>query len=511
MRLSTATVNHFNQTAPASAASSSVSGKVSFPKYDRSQLTGGILHVGVGNFHRSHQAAYVDALLNTDFEHNKTWGIIGAGILSFDAAKREILEPQNWLQTVVEKDATHDTPHVIGSMIDFLPVDYKGKKHKELKAALMSPNIKIVSLTVTEGGYFLNDGKFDPLHPQIRFDIENPDQPETIFGMMVQALKQRRATGMAPFTVLSCDNVPHNGSIIRSVVVGLASEMDAELGQWIDKTIAFPNSMVDRITPGTTDYQRTWVKEHYDFEDAAPIFCEPFRQWVLEDVFPQGRPTLEQLEGVKFVTDVAPYENMKIRILNGGHASLCYPSALLGVQYVHEAMEHPTIGPFLNALERNEIIPTVPPVPDTVLTEYWELIAKRFENPTLQDTIGRNCYDGANRQPKFIVPVATDGVKAGRPVDGLALVSAMWCRYCQGTTEAGETIAPNDPQWDRLQALAKQAATEDPQLWLTGLKEVYGSIAHNPSFVQAFSKAMQTIQKDGVESAMQQYTASKTA
>ena len=205
---------------------------------------------------------------------------------------------------------------------------------------------------------------------------------------------------------MSCHNVPHNGDVVRSVVVGLADLTDSELAKWIAENVEFPNSMVDRITPATSDDELKFLKDNFDgLEDVAPVFCEPFRQWVLEDRFCSGHPPLEK-KGVEFVPDVTPYETMKIRILNGGHASLCYPSALLGVDYVHESMEHPVIGPFLDCLERNEIIPTVPPVPDTNLEEYWEIIQERFANPTIMDTIRPNCSDGFSHQPMFIVPVA---------------------------------------------------------------------------------------------------------
>jgi mannitol 2-dehydrogenase len=260
--------------------------------------------------------------------------------------------------------------------------------------------------------------------------------------------------------------------------------------------------MVDRITPATSERERAHVRDTYGHECASPVFCEPYRQWVLEDNFPQGRPALERV-GVQFVPDVAPYEKMKIRILNGGHASLCYPAALLGVKYVHEAMEHPVIASFLNALERTEIIPTVPSVPETSLTEYWKLIAKRFSNPTINDTILRICFDGSSRQPKFIIPVAADGLKEGRNVDGLALVSAMWCRYCQGKTEAGEIIEPNDPEWNRLHETALKAV-EDPSYWLD-MTDIYGELGQNPKFLESFSTALHTISREGVEAAMQKY------
>ena len=474
--------------------------KVSVPTYDRSKVKPGILHIGLGNFHRAHMAAYIDDLIeNSQDESDLDWGIVGAGVLHFDQAKRDLLEPQDWLQTLVVRDADTTTARILGSMIDFLEVSPEA-----IQKSLEGDSIKIVSLTVTEGGYFLNDGKFDAENSQIKQDIETPNDPKTVFGIIVKALKQRKEAGKTPFTVMSCDNIPHNGDVAKSAVLGLASHIDADLGKWIEANVGFPNAMVDRITPATTDEQRDFVKSEYGLTDASPVFCEPFRQWVLEDDFPAGRPKLEVLENVKFVPSVKPYEFMKIRILNGGHASLCYPSALLGLNYVDDAMEHPTIGPFLDALERNEIIPTVPPVPDTSLTEYWKIIGHRFTNPTLKDTIGRNCYDGASRQPKFIVPVVQDNLEAGRSVDGLAIVSALWCRYCQGKTESGETIAANDPQWDRLQALAL-SAKDDPSLWLNGLKEVYGKTAANPTFQESFAKAMKSIESDGVDGAMKKY------
>lgn len=473
---------------------------VAIPTYDRQLIEPGILHVGVGNFHRAHMAAYIDDLLREDFESAKEWGIVGAGILHFDQAKRDLLEPQQWLQTVVEHDAETVNPRILGCMTDFLPIDTKA-----IEKALENPSIKIVSLTVTEGGYFLNDGKFDLANLQIQHDIANRDDPKTIFGLICKAARFRKANSMPLFTTMSCDNIPHNGNVVRSVVIGLAKAQDAAFAEWLGENMAFPNSMVDRITPATTKAQQEFIQEKFGYHEACPVFCEPFRQWVLEDSFSCGRPKLDMLENVKFVPDVTPYEFMKIRILNGGHASLCYPSALLELEHVHNAMEHPTIAAFLDALEHREIIPTVPPVPDTVLTEYWDTIAKRFSNPTLNDTIGRNCYDGLSRQPKFIVPAVKDNIQAGRKVDGMALVSALWCRYCQGKTESGREIPSNDPQWDRLQALALRAK-ETPRVWVDELAEVYGS---EPSavFVDAFEQALERVQKEGVEAAMKHYVA----
>ena len=474
------------------------------PKYDRTQIQAGILHIGVGNFHRAHMATYMDDLMNDDFDSHREWGIVGAGILSFDADKRKVLESQDWLQTLVQRDANSSQARIIGSMTNFLPVDFELRQHVALQETMEQPSIKIVSMTVTEGGYYLHNGNFDPQNPDMEYDIQNPDNPTTLFGMIVKAIDRRRKVGIPPFCVMSCDNIPHNGNVVRSVVVGLANHIDKELAKWIDENVAFPNSMVDRITPSTTAAHSEYIKNEYGYEDASAIFCEPFRQWILEDKFPHGRPKLENLEGFKFVSDVGPYEHMKIRILNGGHASLCYPAALLGVKYVHEAMAHPVIAPFLDALEGNEIIPTVGPVPDTDLQDYWQLIAKRFSNPTIQDSVGRVCFGGSSNQPKFIVPVVRDALQTGSTkIEGLALVSAMWCRYCQGQTESGEIISPNDPQWDRLRSVAKHAM-KDPSAWLR-MSDVYGEVGEDPVFVKAFTNALKTIESKGVKEAMTEY------
>ena len=430
------------------------------------------------------------------------WGIVGCSL--FDSRKRDALEPQGWLQTLVSRSDISTKAQVLGSMIDFLPHD---EKRTNLLDTLTDPDIKIVSLTVTEGGYFLKDEKFDATNPQIQQDIANFDEPTTSFGVIAKALDKRRQAGTSPFTVMCCDNLPHNGDVTRSVVVGLASKVDADLGKWIDENVAFPNSMVDRITPQTTSDKIDFVKDVYGIDDKMPVFCEPFVEWIMEDNFCNGRPPLEKANGVSFVPDVGPYELKKIRILNGGHASLCYPSALLGLEYVHDSMRHPTVGPFLDALEKHEIIPTVPPVPDRDLLQYWKLIGRRFSNPTIEDTIDRKCYDRASRQPKFIVPVVADNLKLGRDVSGLALVSAMWCRYCQGKREDGSEIEANDPQWDRLHALAKEAA-KDPPKWLA-MEDVYGDLGKEPAFVDAFSDWLNRLEKKGVVAAMKRYTQSK--
>jgi len=471
---------------------------VAVPNYRSADLTAGVLHFGVGNFHRAHQAVYLDDLFNSGLDHD--WGIVGAGVRAPDVVLREKLAEQDWLTTVVEQEAGSSHARVIGSMIDFvMPGDIAATLD-----ALTRPEIRIVSLTITEGGYYISPAtqRFDAAHPDIVADAANIDAPKTVFGLIVAGLKRRRAAGLAPFTVMSCDNIPGNGHVAENAVAGLAELADPELAAWIRAHVAFPNSMVDRITPATSDRERQMLRDQFGVEDNWPVFCEAFRQWVVEDKFPAGRPALEKVD-VTFTDDVAPYELMKIRILNGGHAAIAYPAALLDIHFVHEAMEDAQIRAFLEKLTKDEIIPTVPPPPNVVLEDYRELIARRFANPKIGDTVSRLCLDGSNRQPKFILPTVTDRIASGESFAGLALVSALWCRYCQGETESGREIAPNDPSWDRLRAHAKRAK-DDPKAYLE-MGDIFGALAADPRYVSAFSSALSSLYTRGVRATLDAY------
>jgi mannitol 2-dehydrogenase len=480
------------------AALAQLPADVAAPSYQRSHLSAGVMHFGVGNFHRAHQAVYLDDLFATGRDHD--WAIVGAGVRDADAAVREKLEAQDWLTTVVAQEAQSADARVTGPMIDFVrPFDVAANLDM-----LARPNIRIVSLTVTEGGYYISPAtqKFDLNHPDIVADARRIDAPTTVFGLIVAGLKRRRAAGVAPFTVMSCDNIPGNGHVCENAVAGLAELTDPELAQWIRRNVAFPNSMVDRITPATTDRERAILRDQYGLEDNWPVFCEEFRQWVVEDKFPAGRPALETV-GVTFTADVAPYELMKIRILNGGHAAIAYPAGLLGIHFVHEAMEDAQIGAFLEALTKREIMPAVPPPPGVDLEGYRALIAQRFANPKIGDTITRLCFDGSNRQPKFILPTVRDRLKTGASIKGLALVSALWCRYCAGETESNEAIAPNDPSWERIQAAAK-AARGNPPAFLA-MRDIFGELADNPAYVEAFSAALSALRARGVRQTLADY------
>jgi mannitol 2-dehydrogenase len=470
------------------------------PRYDRSKLEAGIVHFGIGNFHRAHQAVYLDELFNAGRDHD--WAIVGAGVLPSDAAGRARLADQDYLTTVVEQDAGHMAARVTGAMIDYVtPGDAAAILEK-----LAEPAIRIVSLTITEGGYYIDpaSGKFNPKHPDMVADARNIAAPKTVFGLIIAGLIQRRDNGTPPFTIMSCDNIPHNGHVTRDAVAGLAALVDPALGDWVENNVAFPNGMVDRITPATTDRERQVAREKFGVEDGWPVFCEPFKQWVLEDNFPSGRPAFETV-GVEFVGDVSPFELMKIRILNGGHAVIAYPAGLLDIHFVHEAMEDELVRGFLAKIEREEIVPTVPPVPGIVLEDYVRLIDKRFSNPKIADTIRRLCLDGSNRQPKFIIPTIADRLKAGAGTTGLALESALWCRYCSGTTDSGAEIAPNDPNWDRMQATSK-AAKANPAAWLA-MSDIYGSVGTSKPFADAFAHSLKTLWEIGTRQTLTRYLA----
>ncbi len=470
---------------------------VSQPGYDRSKLKGGIVHIGLGNFHRAHQAIYLDRLFETGEGHD--WAIIGAGLKPHDTAVRKDLMDQDWVTTIVELDPKGLNARACGSMIDYVDTNPDA-----VIAAMADPAIRIVSLTITEGGYYVDatTGGFDVGHPEIQYDIANPDDPQTVFGCIIEALRIRRDRGTAPFTVMSCDNLPENGHVAKATVVGLAKAQSAQTGEWVANNVAFPNGMVDCITPATSDRERNLVRSQFGIEDKRPVVCEPFRQWVLEDKFPSGRPALENV-GVEFVKDVAPYELMKLRILNGGHAAIAYPAGLLGVQFVHEAMAHPLISGFLRKLVIDEVIPTVPSIPGVDFNRYFESVVERFSNEAIGDTIPRLCLDGSNRQPKFILPALQDRLSAGLPVEGLALEVALWCRYCAGTAQNGDEIFVDDENAQVLQSNALKAKT-DPTAFLS-MKNIFGDLSENKTAVEEFSNALGTIWDQGVESALENY------
>jgi len=471
--------------------------EVARPVYNRDELSAGIIHVGVGNFHRAHQNIYLHQLFQMGLDRD--WAILGAGVTKYDDAMRNKLASQDWLTTVVELEPEQLSATVTGVMIDYLEIDPQA-----IINAMARPEIRIVSLTVTEGGYFVDaqTGGFDHSHPDIIADAKNPESPNTVFGILIAALKLRKESSTQPFTIMTCDNLPENGHVAKQAVLGLAKKLDTALHDWISENVAFPNSMVDCITPATTEREINIVKNEFGINDSAPVVSEPFHQWVLEDNFTNGRPALEKV-GVEFVNDVAPYELMKLRILNGGHASIAYLAALLDIYYVHDAMNNSIVAGYLEKLEHEEIIPTLQKTPGVSFEQYYDTVVKRFSNEAVGDTIPRLCFDGLNRQPKFILPVIDARLKKKQSIDGLALECALWCRYCYGTTDSGANIPANDNQWEHLNSLALQAKGE-PAKWLEQ-GDVYGTLSEDEVFIQAFTKALNCLWSKGTEAAVAQY------
>jgi mannitol 2-dehydrogenase len=471
---------------------------IQVPSYSRSALTPGIVHFGVGNFHRAHLAVYLDDLFNQGMNHD--WAIIGAGILPHDEIIRQKLLAQDYLTTVVEQEAESSKVRVTGAMIDFIPPSDR----RCLISTLTDSRIRLVSLTITEGGYMIDPatGRFDPGHPALVRDAANPNEPTSVFGLILAGLSRRRDMGVKPFTVMSCDNVPHNGSVTRNALVGLARLYSGELAEWVQENVAFPNAMVDRITPATSERERDLARDILGKEDSWPVFCEGFRQWVIEDDFTMGRPAFERA-GATFVSDVTPWENMKIRILNGGHAVIAYPAGLMDIHFVHEAMANKLVSAFLEKVEQEEIIPVVPSVPGTNLQDYFSLVKNRFANPKIGDTVRRLCLDGSNRQPKFIVPSIADRLATGKPIKGLAMESALWCRYCFGVSDSGIEIPDNDPAWAKLQETARRARNY-PLAWLE-MPDIYGSSGNHQEMRHEFAGALGSLWSRGTVQTLKNY------
>ncbi len=471
------------------------------PVYDRAALTPGILHIGLGNFHRAHQAWYLHRLFQRG--RNSDWAIIGAGVRANDAIQREKLLRQDCLSTLIELDPAGRSAEVSGAMIDYAPV---AEGNVALIRRMVDPAIRIVSLTVTEGGYYVDPptNGFDAAHPDIRHDIAYPDRPRTAFGAMVAALRFRRDRRIGPFTGQSCDNLVGNGALLRQTVVSLARASDPDLAEWIDENCSFPNSMVDCIVPATGPNELALARS-FGIDDAVPVTHENFRQWVIEDDFCSGRPDWERV-GATFSDRVHDYEAMKIRILNAGHQIIANAGELLSIETIAECMARPPVAALFRKVQREEIVPHVRTVPDLTPDEYVDLIARRFSNPAIGDTTRRVAFDGSSRHAGFVLPSLRDGLETGAPVEGLALVEALWARMCEGRREDGSIIEPNDPQWDRLSAVAK-AARNNPRAWLEQ-RQIYGDLVEAPRFAAAFERWLNKILSDGCDASLQAYVSS---
>jgi mannitol 2-dehydrogenase len=463
------------------------------PTYDRSSVTVGIVHFGVGGFHRAHQAAYIDALMNQGVAMD--WGICGVGVLPSDRAMADALIPQQGRYTLVAKhpDGTLE-PRVIGSIVEYL---YAPDDPEQVLEALTREQTRIVSLTITEGGYNFNQTthEFIADEPAVAADLVPGATPSTVFGYVVEALDRRRRRGIAPFTVMSCDNIQSNGHVAREMFTAFAALRDTDLAHWITEHVRFPDSMVDRITPVTTDEDREQLRTQLGVEDRWPVICEPFTQWVLQDDFGLGRPPLERA-GVQLVDDVAPYELMKLRLLNASHQALAYFGRLLGHRYVHEAALDPRLAAFTRTYMDAEATPSLLPVPGVDLDAYKSELLTRFANPGIRDTVARLCAESSDRIPKWVVPVIRHNLATGGPISHATAIVASWARYAEGVDEQGAPIEVVDRLADRVCAAAQQYTT-DP-LALIRLTDLFGDLAQNERFAEEYLAISRRIHDDGV-------------
>ncbi|MFE7506508.1 mannitol dehydrogenase family protein [Promicromonospora sp. NPDC057488] len=467
------------------------------PPYDRTGIRVGIVHLGVGGFHRAHQALAVDELLRRG--EARDWGICGVGLLPGDAAMRDALLPQDGLYTLVTKHADGDLDaRVVGSIVEYL---FAPDDPEAVLERMAHPDTRIVSLTITEGGYNFDQvtGAFDASAPDVVADARPGAVPATVFGYVVEALARRRARGLPPFTVMSCDNVQGNGEMARAVFAAFAGLRDPELGRWVHDAVAFPSSMVDRITPVTTEADRALVAERFGVQDRWPVVAEPFFQWVLEDRFPLGRPPLEDA-GVQLVADVEPYELMKLRLLNASHQAMAYFGRLAGYEYAHEAMADPDLARFVRGFMDREATPTLAPVPGVDLEEYKATLIERFGNPAVRDTLARLGAETSDRIPKFLVPLVREQLRTGGEVTLSAAVVASWARYAEGVDERGEPIEVVDRLADRLVPLARSQRAD--RLAFLRAPALFGSLVQEPRFVEPYLDALDSLHRVGARATL---------
>lgn len=463
---------------------------VSVPSYDRSTLRQGIVHIGVGGFHRSHLATYADDLCQ---QGNTEWAILGAGVLAGDSAMQTALDAQDGLYSLVSRGPAETKVAIIGSITGYVHA------HPDADALLdhiAAPSTQIISLTVTEGGYPIDDTT------GLYAADSRVAGPGSAFATVAQGLDRRRNLGGAPLTVLSCDNIMSNGKAAKASTLGEAQQVSADLVEWIEANVSFPNSMVDRITPATAESDKVWLSETHGIDDHWPVVAEPFRQWVIEDRFAGDRLPLEDLD-VIITDDVEPYEHMKLRLLNAGHSCLAYLAAIEGIETVDKAMANPSIRSYVSSFLTNEAAPVLPPVAGIDIEAYIASLVERFSNPAVGDQVSRLCLDGSAKFPKFLLPTVRAQLASSPPADitHSALALAGWCHYLNGVDCGGNPIVLAD---DPLLAEAKSHAAqsvETPEAFLS-FGSVFGNLATDERFCAAFVLGLGRIREAGVASAI---------
>jgi len=465
-----------------------LSKQIATPSYRRGTISTGIVHIGVGGFHRSHEAFYINQLLSKFGAEE--WGICGVGLREADRKMHDILQRQNGLYTlIIQHPNSKVESEVIGSIVESL---FAPDSPQEVIDRLASEDTKIVSLTITEGGYnFDKNGDFNFSNPDVIHDLANLDTPRTVFGYLSAALRKRKSDILPPFTLLSCDNIQHNGDVARKMLLAFVHRQDPELGLWIAMSMGFPNSMVDRITPVTTASDMDYLRQNHKLADEWPVVCEPFIQWVIEDKFTCGRPALEKV-GVQFVKDVTPYEKMKLRLLNAGHSVLGILGALHGHKTINDCMADPVFAKFMRKFMDLEATPTLSSLKGIDLDKYKDTLAQRFANPNIKDSVTRICSESAAKLPVFLIPTLLDNLKTNGKIEHASLVLAAWCYYHdRKKNEKGDPLEIIDVSHQLLHDAAKQ--TEQDPLSFLKIREVFGLLKDNPRFIISYKKAIDLV------------------
>ncbi|MCK5465335.1 MAG: mannitol dehydrogenase family protein, partial [Bacteroidales bacterium] len=457
------------------------------------------MHIGTGNFYRGHEAYYTDEILS---RNNPDWGICGVGILEADSRMYNVLKSQDGLYSMIVRESDGVlTTRIIGSLVEnrLGPEDPLATIEK-----MADPEVRIISLTITEGGYNFdaNTRSFIMSAPDVQWDLHHADHPKTVFGYLTQAFKRRRDKGLPGITLLSCDNIQHNGDTCRRMLMAFLKEAEPGLIRWTDDQVTFPNGMVDRITPATTQADIDLLKDQYQIEDAWPVVCEPFIQWVIEDEFSNGRPPWESA-GVRFVSDVGPYEKMKIRLLNAGHSLLGLLGSLMEYGNIYEAVMDPQLENILRKFMDDEVTPLLGEMEGIDLKMYKESLIQRFANPYLKDQLSRICSDSSAKIPKFLLPTITEQLAKGGTIMIGTLIVAAWCHYSERAGTQGYTYEIEDGMWDMLRQGAIDSASGDP-LAFVRIDTIFGNLAHSDRFVETYIPLINSLRDNGIEFVIRQ-------
>jgi len=457
------------------------------PNYSRNSDTADIVHIGVGGFHRSHLAYYVHLLKNG----GEASSLCGIGLREGDQTLHDIFKTQDHLYTLMVKHPNGTIkPEVIGSIIDFK----MGTTDPEPVIAKMADaNTKIVSLTITEGGYNFNPttGEFNFENPDIQHELRHPHDPITVYGFLTAALKRRRDAGLPAFTIMSCDNIEHNGDMACKMLLTFTQTQNPDLANWIAQEVSFPNSMVDRITPVTTEKDIETLEQDYDIKDAWPVTCEPFLQWVVEDKFSNGRPPFEKV-GVQFVPDVGPYEKMKLRLLNAGHSVLGLLGALHGHPTINACVEDELFANYLRAFLDEEATPILGDIKGINLTDYKSSLIERFANPNIKDSISRICSESSAKLPKFLIATIHENLATGGSIKFATLVLAAWCYYSDKQVDQnGQPLEIIDAMQAKLHDAAKETANDS--LAFLRLESLFGGLVQNERFTACYTSMQEDL------------------